>query len=99
MANYWRYNLFVFVIWFKHLPNHKICQVKFGKLLEMTIYFLLNILLQKKIGESLFFNAPTKERIEVKLRKVAFHISFSHFSLSVMHKVVGKVIFAKHVFF
>jgi hypothetical protein len=35
MANYWRYNLFAFAIWFKHLPNHKICQVRFGKLLEM----------------------------------------------------------------
>jgi hypothetical protein len=35
MSNTWRYALFLLPILFWELPNHKICQLEFGKLLEM----------------------------------------------------------------
>ena len=35
IGNYWRWAVFLLGIYFWELSNHKICQVKFGKLLEM----------------------------------------------------------------
>jgi hypothetical protein len=35
MANSWRESIFSLVIYLSKLPNHDICQVNFGKLLEM----------------------------------------------------------------
>jgi hypothetical protein len=35
MANSWRESIFLLAIHFSELPNHDICQVNFGKLLEM----------------------------------------------------------------
>jgi hypothetical protein len=37
MPNTWRYALFLLFILFWELPNHKICQVEFDKLLEMLL--------------------------------------------------------------
>jgi hypothetical protein len=44
MTNSWRESIFSLAIYFSKLPNHDICQVNFGKLLEM----LLEGSLQKK---------------------------------------------------
>jgi hypothetical protein len=38
MANSWRESIFSLAIYFSELPNHDICQVNFGKLLEMLLY-------------------------------------------------------------
>jgi hypothetical protein len=38
MTNYWRESIFSLGIYFRELLNHKICQVNFGKLLEMLLY-------------------------------------------------------------
>jgi hypothetical protein len=38
MTNYWRYKIISLGIYFTHLSNHKICQVNFGKLLEMLLH-------------------------------------------------------------
>jgi hypothetical protein len=35
MTNSWRESIFSLAIYFSKLPNHDICQVNFGKLLEM----------------------------------------------------------------
>jgi hypothetical protein len=35
MVNSWRESIFLLAIYFSELPNHNICQVNFGKLLEM----------------------------------------------------------------
>jgi hypothetical protein len=35
MTNSWRETIFSLAIYFSNLPNHDICQVNFGKLLEM----------------------------------------------------------------
>ena len=40
MANSWRWSSFWLGIYFSKLPNHKICQVNFGKLLEMLAMLL-----------------------------------------------------------
>jgi hypothetical protein len=37
MANSWRESIFSLAIYFSELPNHDICQVNFGKLLEMLL--------------------------------------------------------------
>jgi hypothetical protein len=39
MANSWRESIFLLAIYFSKLPNHDICQVNFGKLLEMLGVF------------------------------------------------------------
>jgi hypothetical protein len=41
MANSWRGSIFSLVIYFSKLPNHDICQVNFGKLLEMLLWTFL----------------------------------------------------------
>jgi hypothetical protein len=39
MTNSWRESIFSLAIYFSKLPNHDICQVNFGKLLEMIEWF------------------------------------------------------------
>jgi len=48
----------------------------------------------------LFFNALTKEWIEVKLKKIAFYssLSLAHFSLSAMYEVVGEAVLPNSFF-
>ena len=41
IGNYWRGAVYLLGIYFLELANHKICQVKFGKLLEMLYLGLL----------------------------------------------------------
>ena len=44
IENYWRRTVFLLGIYFWELANHKICQIKFGKLLEMLlVVFFKNI--------------------------------------------------------
>ena len=37
IENYWRRTVFLLGIYLWELANHKICQIKFGKLLEMLL--------------------------------------------------------------
>jgi hypothetical protein len=39
-----------------------------------------------------------KNREEVKLKNIAFHRSLSHFSLSIMHEVVGETVLPNSFF-